>query len=362
MHKDTKNRRSTDSFFMRKALALSQKAEGKAEPGPLVGSLLVRNGRVLKEAYYKSNGGTHSEQQLLASGSIPKDSVLYVTLEPCVEFAGKRTPSCAQKIVESGIRNVIIAMKDPNPKVNGRGIELLKKNNISVSVGICNEEATHVNRVYCKYVNRKVPYVIAKWAMSLDGKISTHTGESKWITSEESRAYARSLRSKCQAVLVGIETVLKDNSRMIETTRVIMDSNARLPPDSFVAKTARKVATYIATTVRAPKAKLAVLEKKGVNAIVLKTLSFNSLLARLYDKGFSKVMIEGGGEVLGSAFEERCVDEIYAFVANKLIGGRDAKTPLEGKGVSFIADAMELDRTEVRQIGNDLLIHSYVKS
>ncbi|MBI4245030.1 MAG: bifunctional diaminohydroxyphosphoribosylaminopyrimidine deaminase/5-amino-6-(5-phosphoribosylamino)uracil reductase RibD [Planctomycetes bacterium] len=346
---------------MMKALNISKKGAGKVEPGPLVGAVLVKNNKIINEACYRSDGSTHAEQQLLTKNSKTDNCVLFVSLEPCVMFPGKRTPSCAELIISSGIKKVIIAMKDPYYKVSGKGIKFLQKNGVNVEIGVCESEAKVVNSAYIKYVTKKAPYVIAKWAMSVDGKICTYKGESKWITNEKSRLFARELRSKCQAVVVGIETVLKDNPRLYETDRVIFDSNLRIPLNSNIIKSCKKILTFVACTRSAPKSKFDLLTRLGVNVIRLNRISIKNVLLKLAELGISKVMIEGGGEVLGSAFEEGCVDEIYAFVAGKLIGGRDAKTPVEGRGVATLKEALQLKNIEITNIGTDILLHAFVR-
>lgn len=347
--------------YIKKAIELAKKGEGCVEQGPLVGSVLVRNGKIIARGYYGRNGLAHAEQQVLLPGKVRGDNaILYVTMEPCVDFKGKRTPSCAKAIINSGIKRVVIAMNDPNRKVNGKGVSLLRKNGIDVITGICKEDAEFLNRSYIKYIKEKVPYIIAKWAMSVDGKIATASGESKWITSARSREIARGIRKKCQGVILGIGTVLKDNPRIREARRIILDSGGRIPLDCNIVRTAHKIETFLVVTNKAKKRKLNLLTSRGVRILYVRHNSFTNVIKRLGSIGFSKVMVEGGGEVLGSAFEEGCVDEVYVFIGGKLIGGRNSRSPVEGKGVSSIKQALNLQDIEFTKIGTDIMLHAII--
>lgn len=350
--------RLADERFIRECLRISLRGEGKVEPGPLVGAILVRGGKVIKSAFYSCYGGPHAEQKLLAGGSSCRGATMYVSLEPCVSFAGKRTPSCARLIADSGIRRVVVAMRDPFRHVSGRGVALLRRRGIKVVEGVCNQDARLLNRAYIKRVTTGMPYVIAKWAMTLDGNIATRAGDSKWITSEDARLHAKRLRADCSAVAVGIGTILKDDPRLMETARIIFDSRARIPANSRVIKTCRRVKTFVVVSKRAPRAKRARLARFGANVVVFDRLTVRNVLRYFGSEGYSRIMIEGGGRLLGSAFEEGMIDEVYAYVAGKLAGG--GKSPLDCAGVRLMSNALKLATLDVKRVGRDVLIHTFV--
>jgi diaminohydroxyphosphoribosylaminopyrimidine deaminase/5-amino-6-(5-phosphoribosylamino)uracil reductase len=367
-----------DEKYMRLALDLAQKGEGSVEPNPLVGAIIVRNNKIIGKGYHQHFGGPHAEinaiNSVKNSGQL-KDATLYITLEPCIHFG--KTPPCVPAIVQVGIKKVVIASRDPNPLVNGKGIRLLKQHGISVTEGIMGDQAKNINRPFFKLHQKGLPYVVAKWAMSLDGKLATKTGDSKWITSEKSRNYARGIRAKMNGVMVGIGTVLNDNPRLLPNTkpqintdkhrknpiRIILDSRARLSLTSNLVRTLNKGDVYLMVSSSAPAKNVRLLEHKGVRVLRLPSrkgqLDFMAILKILAKNGINKIMIEGGGEVLGSAFDEKVVDEVYAFIALKIIGGRTSKTPVEGNGIQKLNDALNLKNLSVKYLKPDILIHGY---
>jgi diaminohydroxyphosphoribosylaminopyrimidine deaminase/5-amino-6-(5-phosphoribosylamino)uracil reductase len=330
---DPKSRVSEeDGRWMERAIALARRGAGEVSPNPLVGAVLVRGGAVVGDGFHARFGGPHAEVMALRQGAD-----LYVTLEPCVDFPGKKTPPCVQRILESRVRRVFVATLDPNPQVHGRGVAVLRKHGVLTEVGLCRKEAERLNRPYCKFQKTGLPYLIAKWAMTLDGKIATRTGDSKWITNEAARQFARGLRRRCQAVLIGSETVLKDDPRILETARIVLDRRGRISTNCRLIKTADKQQTILA-----------------------RSSNLTRTLRKLGEMGFIKILIEGGGEVHASAFAAGLVDEVYAFVAPRIIGGRDAKTPVEGRGLDKIRDALNLRSIDVRSFGDNFLIHGLV--
>jgi diaminohydroxyphosphoribosylaminopyrimidine deaminase/5-amino-6-(5-phosphoribosylamino)uracil reductase len=367
-----------DEKYMRLALDLARKGEGSVEPNPLVGAVIVRHNKIIGQGYHQHFGGPHAEINAINSVRNPghlKGTTLYLTLEPCTYFG--KTPPCVPAIIQVGIKKVVIASRDPNPLVNGKGIRLLKQRGISVTEGIMGNEAKNINKPFFKLYQKGLPYVVAKWAMSLDGKLATKTGDSKWITSEKSRLYAKGIRAKMNGVMVGIGTVLKDNPRLMPNTkpqmntdkhrknpiRIILDSQARLPLTSTLVRTLDKGEVFLMVSSSAPAKNVRLLEQKGVRVFRVPShngqLNFMAVLKTLAKNGINKLMIEGGGEVLGTAFDYKTVDEVYAFVAPKIVGGRNAKKPVEGNGINKIKDALQLKDMTIKHLNPDVLIHGY---
>ncbi len=362
----------THEVYMHLALELASNGEGWVAPNPLVGAVIVKNNRIIGRGYHPYFGGPHAEINAINSVEKPeqiKGATLYLTLEPCSYFG--KTPSCADAIVHSGIGQVVIATRDPNPLVRGRGVRLLKQHDINVIEGVLEPEARAINKPFFKAQQKGLPYVIAKWAMSMDGKLATRPGQSRWITSEESRDYSKYIRAQSQAVMVGIETVLKDNPGLLawvkymgNPIRIILDSKARLPLNSKLVKTIAQGPVWVMVSASAPENRVRLLKQKGVKVFRVPLLNgrldFKAAMKTLVDNGINKLMIEGGSEVLGSAFYNKVVDEVYCFIAPKIIGGRDAQVPVEGKGVFRIADALQLKNVTVKYINLDVLVHGYL--
>lgn len=344
--------------FMRRALSLASRGSPFVSPNPMVGAVLVRKGKIIAESWHRKFGGPHAEallfQQLKKRGILAAGGDLYVNLEPCVEFFGKKTSSCANRIIESGIRRVFIAMKDPNPRVNGHGIKALKQAKISVEVGCMEKDAMRLNHKFIKWMRTGMPFVTMKVAMSLDGKIATKTGDSKWITSPESRRFVKLLRDEHDAILVGINTVLRDNPELKgvrrEPLRIILDSKLQT---SKGAKVVRDSNVLFITTRH---------EKRPVPCKAFsKKIKLVPLLRFLGKRGVSSILVEGGSEVFGSFVDARLVDRFVWFIAPKIIGGRSAKTAIGGEGVSFMKKALQLSRPHVQMIGSDFFVDSCLK-
>lgn len=359
----------SDEIFMREALRIAKNAEGRTSPNPLVGAVIVKDGKIVAEGWHRKSGTPHAEVHALnMAGELAKNSTMYVTLEPCSHFG--RTPPCANKIVESGVKKVFVAMKDPNPKVAGRGIEILKSAGIEVEVGILEDEARKLNEVFLKYITKKIPFVTAKFACSLDGKISTVGGESQWISCEESRKFSHHLRDINDAIMVGVGTVLADNPSLTtrldggkNPVRIVVDSLARTPIDSKIVRDGQ-AKTVLAVTKNAPREKISELKNFGVEIIETdgERVDLNFLMSELAEREITSVLVEGGGTLHFSMLKENLVDKIFAFIAPKILGGKDALTAVEGAGFEKLSDAVKLKNFSAEKIGEDFLICGYVEN
>lgn len=355
----------SDEKFMRRALELARKGAGAVEPNPMVGAVVVRGGKIVGEGWHREFGGPHAEVfALKKAGARAKGATMYVTLEPCSPHP-KKTPPCSEILAQSGLKRVVIAMKDPNPAVDGRGLAMLRKAGIRAETGLLQDEALRLNAAFVKYRRTGLPYVLSKWAMTLDGKIATRTGDSRWISCEKSRAWLHRLRDEYQAILIGANTALRDDPGMRGRARlpirIILDSYARVPLDAKVVRTARGHRTIIAVSANAPAEKIRGLQRAGVEVIQLEVMDMYVLLEELAGAGIIKIMVEGGGEVHASLFEDKLVDEVCVFVAPKIAGGAEAKTPVEGEGVAKMADALELDDLVIDRIDCDVVIRGRVR-
>lgn len=354
----------TDEIFMREALRIARNSEGRTSPNPLVGAVIVRDGKIIAEGWHRAAGTPHAEIHALnMAGELAKNSTLYVTLEPCSHFG--RTPPCARAIVAAGIKRVVAAMTDPNPKVAGRGFDILRAAGVEVDVGILEDDARKLNEVFLKYITEKLPFVTMKFACSLDGKIATASGESQWISGIESRKFTHHLRDINDAILVGVGTVLADNptltTRLVEgknPVRVILDSNARTPLNSNVV-TDKSARTIIAVTENAPQEKISALENHGVEIITAGSgehVDLNILMSKLAAREITSVLVEGGGTVHFAMIKAGLVDKIFAFIAPKIIGGKNALTAVEGAGFENLSDALKLENFTAQKLGDDILI------
>ncbi len=360
----------TDEIFMREALRIARHAEGRTSPNPLVGAVIVRDGKIIAEGWHRQAGTPHAEIHALnMAGELAHGATLYVTLEPCSHFG--RTPPCARAIVDAGIKRVVAAMSDPNPLVAGRGFEILRSAGIEVEVGILEDEACRLNEIFLKWVTKKLPFVTLKFACSLDGKIATSTGESQWISCEASRKFSHRLRDINDAILIGVGTVLADNpsltTRLFDgknPVRIIVDSNARTPLDSNVV-TDKSARTIIATTENAPTEKISAFKARGVEIITAgdgQRVDLKILMNELAAREITSVLVEGGGQIHFSMLEAGLVDKILAFVAPKIIGGSNALTAVEGAGFEKISDAVTLKNFTAQKLGDDFLLSGYTEA
>ena len=353
-----------DEKYMRLALKLARRAEGLTNPNPTVGAVIVKNGKVVGRGYHKRCGLPHAEINALNdAGDKAKGAVLYVTLEPCDHFG--RTPPCTDAIINSGIKRIVIGMKDPNPLNNGRGIKKMKRVGIKTSVGILESDATGLNRPFIKFSTTGLPYVTVKVAESLDGKIATRTGDSKWITGEDSRKYVHELRARVDAVMVGVNTVIKDDPVLLsripgtkQPARVIVDTDLKVPRKSKIFSTVDISPVYIATI----KKELGTGDRGPGCVISIKAdrgrVDLRALLKKLGGIGMIHVLVEGGGELVASLVENRLADEFLFFIAPKIIGGRDALTPVEGNGINRMDQALTFNSMKVRKFKKDILIEA----
>lgn len=366
---------ATREAAMRHALQLAKRGLGAVEPNPPVGAVVVDDsGLLIAEGWHQKFGGPHAEVfALAAAGERARGATLYCTLEPC-SHQGK-TPPCAPAVIAAGIQKVVIGAGDPAPHVNGRGIAQLREAGIEVEVGVCEDEARRLIAPFCRLMLEHRPWVHAKWAMSLDGRIATRTGDSKWISSEASRARAHELRGHCDAILVGVGTVLADDPLLTArpagpriATRIVLDSLARTPVTSQLVRTAVQIPVIIATSSAAPAERVSALREQGVEVLPLSgdtdsaRPSLRSLLAELGRRKMTHVLLEGGAGLLGSAFDQHLVNECHVFVAPRVIGGENALSPVGGSGIEKMRDVLNLAHIEWQQLGSDLYHRSSVQS
>lgn len=361
-----------DVQYMRKALDLAAKGAGFVNPNPMVGCVIVKNGKIIGEGYHKLYGGNHAEIEALNSVTDdPKGSTMYVTLEPCSHYG--KTPPCVDTIIKRGIKKVFVAMLDPNPLVAGKGINRLEENSIEVVTGILQDEAMKLNEIFIKYITTKLPFCLMKSAMSLDGKIATKFSDSQWITCNASRMHVHNLRHKYAAIMVGISTVLVDNPLLTvrikgfngkNPIRIIVDSKCRIPLDANVVKKTSNARTIIATTNQADPEKIKLLKDKNVEVLILPTkdtkVDLNALMKKLGELGIDSVFLEGGGTLNYSALDEGVIDKVNFFIAPKIIGGNLSKTPVEGDGVPLVKYAFSVNDMTTQKFGQDIMIEGYV--
>jgi diaminohydroxyphosphoribosylaminopyrimidine deaminase/5-amino-6-(5-phosphoribosylamino)uracil reductase len=364
--------RTKDEKYMGLALQLARKGMGATSPNPMVGAVVVRGNRVVGRGYHHRAGDPHAEVLALQNaGEKARGATLYVTLEPCNHFG--KTPPCTEAVLNAGIRKVVIGMKDPNPRVVGGGIRRLRKAGIAVEVGTLKGACGEMNAPFCKYVTAGMPFVTLKGALTLDGKIATASGDSRWVTSPESRQEVQRLREAADAVMIGIGTALKDNPLLNvrlsrrgpkrQPLRIVVDSRLRIPLGSQLVQTAAQYPTLMATTGAGSPSKIRRLEKKGVEVWVLpKTVrgkvNLGVLLKRLGGRGVVSVLLEGGAQLNASAVREGMVDRFLFFLAPKIAGGVKAPGVIGGEGVRFMREAMPLELVRVRRIGPDLLVEA----
>lgn len=363
-----------DEKIMKRALALAAKGRGFTSPNPMVGAVLVKDGKVVGQGYHHAAGKAHAEVNAIdAAGSLAKGAALYVTLEPCNHFG--RTPPCTQKILAAGIREVVVAMRDPNPDVAGGGIEYLEKQGIPVRSGVCETEARKLNECFIKYVTTRRPFVIIKCAATLDGRMATRTGDSKWVTGAESRAFVHRLRHAVDAIMVGIHTIRQDDPSLTaridggggkDPVRIILDTRLSISEDAKVLRLESDSDTVLITAAvsKASKKKRDRLEKRGVRIIEapLKQgrIDLDALMNRLGADGITSLLIEGGAEVIASALAAGIADKIFFFYAPKILGGDDGVPICKGIGAERMDLCIRIRDMETRRYGSDVLIAGYI--
>lgn len=359
-----------DENYMARALELAKLGCGYTSPNPMVGCVIVKNGHIICEGWHMKYGDLHAERNaFLNSKEDTRGAELYVTLEPCCHYG--KTPPCTEAIIEHGIKRVVIGCTDPNPLVGGKGIKFLKSHGIEVTIGVLEEECRKLNEVFFHYISTKRPFVSIKYAMTLDGKIASYSGDSKWVTGEEARGHVHYLRKKYTGIMVGIGTVLLDDPMLncrieqgVNPVRIICDSNLRIPLESKIVKSSGEIETIIAFC-KGDKEKKYKLSKAGVTLMEFQDderIDLKKLIERLGEKGIDSILLEGGGILNEAALEAEIVNKAYVYIAPKIIGGKEAVTPVEGQGIKYMNDAFQLEDTTITRLGNDFCIEGYLRS
>ena len=358
-----------DSDYMRLALELAERGRGWTSPNPMVGAVLVREGRIIGQGWHVRCGELHAERHALKNCTEPPEgATLYVTLEPCCHQG--RQPPCTDAILEAGIRRVVVGSGDPNPLVAGKGLDILRGHGVEVETGVLEAECRALNRVFFHYIQTKRPYVTMKYAMTLDGKIATRTGASQWITGEAARKQVHRDRHFHTGIMAGVGTVLADDPLLTCRTedgknpvRIVCDTRLRTPLDSRLVRTAGEVPTVIATCCADP-ARRAPYEDAGCRVLVLPErdghVDLNALMEQLGQMEIDSVLLEGGGTLNWAALESGIVQRVQAYIAPKIFGGGAAKSPVEGLGVEVPAQAVRLKNTTVTAVGEDFLLEGDV--
>ena len=367
---------SEDNRFMKMALDLAKKGEGFTSPNPMVGAVVVKDGKVVGKGYHQAAGKAHAEVNAVDdAGALAKGATLYVTLEPCNHIG--RTPPCTEKIISAGIRRVVAAMTDPNPEVTGGGLDYLKSRGISITSGVCEPQAKRLNEAFIKYVRTKRPFTIVKCAATLDGRIATKTGDSRWVSGEESRRFVHRLRHAVDAIMVGIGTVEKDDPSLTariaippkrfkpkDPTRIVLDTRLRIPEKAKLLRLHSHSDTILITgpsvsedkKSRLKKNDVAIIESPVKNGMV----DLDRLMDRLGSMNVTSLLIEGGGRVIASALSAGIVDKIYFFYAPKILGGDDGIPICKGPGAEKMNQCIPVKNIKVHRFGNDVMIEGYI--
>lgn len=364
--------------YMRRAIELAKKGSGHVNPNPLVGAVIVRDGEIIGEGYHECYGQLHAERNAIANakkrGNSLEGSTIYVTLEPCCHYG--KTPPCTEAIIEEKIARVVVGSDDPNPLVSGKGFQMLREKGIEVIPHFLKEECDAMNHVFFHYIRTGTPYVAMKYAMTMDGKIACYTGDSKWVTGEESRAHVQTLRNHYKGIMAGIGTVLADDPMLNcrieggrDPIRIIADSHLRIPIDSQLVRTAGQQPLIVACLPDADEEKAAQLQEKGVEVLRIpgvttaditeeqkEVISLPILMKELGARKIDGILLEGGGQLNESALQAGIVDRIYCYIAPKIFGGAQAKTPVEGQGLTRAADAWQFNRIGMQEFGQDILL------
>ena len=355
-----------DRWHMRRALELAMLGQGHVEPNPMVGCVIAQGAEIIGEGWHRRFGEAHAEVEALRiAGERARAATMFVTLEPCCHHA--KTPPCTKAILAAGIGRVVAAQQDPFPAVDGGGLAELSAAGVAVEVGLLEDEARAVNAPYLKLLSTGRPWVMAKWAMTLDGKIATRTGASQWISGESSRRLAHGLRGRVDAIMIGRQTARMDNPLLTArppgprtALRVVVDTRASLASASRLVRTAGEVPLLVAVGDASPPSERRRLEQAGCEVFVSRSDShagrLDQLLAELGRRQMTNVLVEGGGHLLGALFDVAAIDEVHVFVAPKVLGGEIARSPVEGEGVAEIARAFELDHPQWQQVGDDLYL------
>ena len=362
---------TTDLMYMQHALELAKRGVGHVNPNPMVGAVIVKDGRIIGEGWHEHIGGLHAERN--AFKHCTEDctgATIYVTLEPCCHWG--RTPPCTEAIIEHNIARVVVGCLDPNPLVAGKGLEILRKAGIECISGVLEEECHAVNEVFFHYITTKKPFVVMKYAMTLDGHISAFTGDSKWVTGEAARNHVQKTRRWLSGIMVGIGTVLADDPMLncriedgVNPIRLVCDSKLRIPLDCQLVRTAKEIPTCVFCA-KADISRQKALEDAGVTVIPLPDengtqVDLNAVMTYLGENQVDSVLLEGGGTLNGEALRLGLVDRVQAYVAPKLIGGATARGPVEGPGIARMADALQLNNLNITRLGDDILIEGRIR-
>ena len=359
-------------FFMKKALGLAKKGQGYTSPNPMVGAVIVKDGEVKGKGYHQFIGQAHAEANAIEdAGSQARGATLYVNLEPCNHTG--RTPPCTRKILEAGIQRVVVAMEDPNT-IAGGGSVFLRQHGIEVLTGVCENQAARLNEAFLKYVNTKCPFVIIKCAATLDGRIATRTGDSKWVTGEKVRRYVHRLRHAVDAILVGIGTIHADNPNLttrldskkgVDPIRIVLDTRLSISPDARILKLDSNSDTILVTGNTVSEAKKKRVVKKGVRLIEQPVkndqIDMKPLMVRLGSMGITSLLVEGGSRVIASAFSSGIVDKALFFYAPKILGGDDGIPICRGPGPQLMKDCIRAKNIRVRRFDDDVMIEAYIE-
>jgi diaminohydroxyphosphoribosylaminopyrimidine deaminase/5-amino-6-(5-phosphoribosylamino)uracil reductase len=360
-----------DLWHMRRALELAANGQGYVEPNPMVGCVIARGAEIIGEGFHRRFGGPHAEVEALRlADERAAGASMYVTLEPCCHQG--KTPPCTQAVLAAGIRRVVIAQKDPFVEVAGKGAAQLQAAGVEVEIGALQAEARQLNAPYLKLIESGRPWIIAKWAMSLDGKMATAAGQSRWISNEQSRRAVHKLRGRMDAIIIGRETALRDDPLLTArppgpriALRVVLDTRASLSSESQLVRTAREIPVLAAVGKQASPSNCRRLSDAGCEVFQCPGEThidrLHALLEELGRRRMTNVLVEGGGRVLGSFLDARQIDEVHVFIAPKLIGGSGARSPLAGEGIEQMAQALCLDAPQIENLEGDVYIHGRMK-
>ncbi|MBW1758780.1 MAG: bifunctional diaminohydroxyphosphoribosylaminopyrimidine deaminase/5-amino-6-(5-phosphoribosylamino)uracil reductase RibD [Deltaproteobacteria bacterium] len=361
-----------DLYFMKTALDLAVRGRGFTSPNPMVGAVVVKAGQIVGRGWHKQAGGPHAEVHAIDdAGSLAKDATLYVTLEPCNHTG--RTPPCTEKILQSGISRVVVAMKDPNPDVKGKGMDYLKAKGVKITSGVCRDEAKKLNEIFIKYIQTKRPFVILKCAATLDGRIATKTGDSKWVTGPESREFVHKVRHAVDSIMVGIGTVEKDDPSLttrlkdvknLDPTRIILDTHLSISENAKMLQLDSDSNTLIFCNDSPSINKKTALEKKGAKVIQapLKKdlINLDYVMDYLGSLGITSLLIEGGSRVIASTLAAGIVDKVFFFFSPKILGGDDGVPICKGPGPALMKNAIPVKDISVRRFDEDVMIEGYI--
>jgi diaminohydroxyphosphoribosylaminopyrimidine deaminase/5-amino-6-(5-phosphoribosylamino)uracil reductase len=360
-----------DTNYLQMAYALAEKAKGWASPNPYVGAVIVHKNRIVGWGYHKKPGTPHAEVIAInRAGDLTKGSTAYITLEPCIHWG--RTPPCVDKILQTGLKRIVVSALDPNPLIYKKGIKKIKQAGLEVTFGLLKEKNDLLNETYNKYIRQKKPFVTIKAAASLDGKIATKKMDSKWISSPSTREYIHLLRGEYDAIMVGINTIIKDDPRLTvrhpnwkgkNITRIILDSNLRFPKEAKILKTLKQGKILIFTQVKTPSRKIEALKKMGLNVISFPLTStgidLNEVLIWLGKNEISSLLVEGGGTLHTALLEKKLVDKMFITLSPKLIGGSNSPSFFHGKGSNFVKESLGLQNIKILNISDDIILEGY---